>query len=152
MDTEPPMDSDPIAQFQHWFAEAVAAGEAEPTAMTVATASAGGTPSARMVLMKDVDARGFVFFTNYRSRKGRELAENRRAALVFRWPVVHRQVCVNGVVAKLTRAESDAYFATRPRGSQLGAWASPQSEVVRDRAELDVRVAQVAARFAGVDD
>src|SRR2546423_15684247 len=113
MDTEPPMESDPIAQFQHWFAEAVAAGEAEPTAMTVATASAGGTPSARMVLMKDVDARGVVFFTNYRSRKGRELAEDAPAALVVPWPVVDRQACVDGVVGKLALAESDAYVAAR---------------------------------------
>jgi pyridoxamine 5'-phosphate oxidase len=145
---------DPIEQFQGWLAEAEAAGEAEPTAMTLATASAAdGAPSARMVLLKGVDERGFVFYTNYRSRKGQELAANPAAALVFRWPVLHRQVTVTGSVTQLPAEESDAYFATRDRGSQIGAWASNQSEVLPGgRAELEERVAAVEARFAGRAD
>jgi pyridoxamine 5'-phosphate oxidase len=143
---------DPIEQFSRWFDDAAAAGEAEPNAMTVATATPDGIPSARMVLLKSVDRRGFVFFTNYGSRKGRELAANPRAALVFRWPVIHRQVCVTGAVAKVSRAESDAYFATRPRGSQIGAWASAQSSVLSSRDELDAAAAAIAERFAGVED
>ena len=144
---------DPIELFQEWLAEATAAGDAEPTAMTLATASADGVPSARMVLLKGVDQRGFVFYTNGNSRKGRELAANPRAALVFRWPVVHRQVTVTGSVTPLTAAESDAYFATRERGSRIGAWASAQSEVLPGgRPDLDRQVALVEARFAGVAD
>src|SRR5438270_12815253 len=104
---EPGLDADPVAQFQRWFAEAEAAGEAEPTAMTLATASADGTPSARMVLLKGVDRRGFVFFTNYESAKAADLRDNSQAALVFRWPILHRQVRVAGPVAKVTAAESD---------------------------------------------
>jgi pyridoxamine 5'-phosphate oxidase len=144
---------DPIEHFQSWLAEAIAAHEAEPTAMTLATAGADAAPSARMVLLKGVDQRGFVFFTNYGSRKGRELATNPKAALVFRWPILHRQVGVIGSAGLLGAAESDAYFATRDRGSQTGAWASAQSEVLPGgRAELDAHVAAVEQRFAGVAD
>ena len=140
---------DPIAQFRSWFDEAVAAGEPEPNAMCVATADADGAPSARMVLLKSVDRRGFVFFTNYESRKGRELAANPRAAIVFRWPVLHRQVSVTGTVRKVSVTESDAYFATRARGSQIGAWASAQSSVLAGgRSDLDAAVAAVEARFS----
>ena len=140
---------DPIEQFSEWFDTAVAAGEPEPNAMCLATATADGAPSARMVLLKSVDRRGFVFFTNYRSRKAGELAGNARAALVFRWPAVHRQVRVTGTVTKVSAAESDAYFATRDRGSQIGAWASAQSTVLSGREELEAAVAEVSERFAG---
>src|SRR2546423_6695601 len=144
---------DPIQQFEAWLAEAELAGEAEPTAMTLATASFDGRPSARMVLLKGVDRRGFVFHRNYESRKGRELAANPYAALVFRWPILHRQVNVTGSVAPLPADESDRYFASRDRGSQIGAWASDQSEVLSGgRAELDERVASIEARFADVAD
>ena len=119
--------ADAIEQFQRWFDEAVTAGVEEPNAMTLATSTRDGQPSARMVLLKSVDARGFTFFTNYESRKGRELAENPNAALVFHWQHLHRQVRVTGVVEKVPLAESDAYFASRPREAQLGAWASQQS-------------------------
>jgi pyridoxamine 5'-phosphate oxidase len=143
---------DPIVQFSQWFDEAVAAGEPEPDAMGLATASLDGVPSARTVLLKSVDGLGFVFYTNYRSRKGRELAENPHAALVFRWPVLHRQVTVTGPVTPLPPAASDAYFVTRDRGSQIGAWASEQSSVLPGgRADLEAAVAAVEARFAGVE-
>jgi len=119
--------------------------------MTLATVSADGQPSARMVLLKDVSAEGFVFFTNYRSRKGREMADNPRAALVFYWPNLHRQVRIEGTVSKTTRAEAQAYFRTRPRGAQLGAWASSQSSPIPSRDILDTRVAQLEERYAGKD-
>jgi pyridoxamine 5'-phosphate oxidase len=143
------LDADPIRQFLRWFDDAVAAGIPEPHAMTLATVTADGAPSARMVLMKGVDARGFTFFTNYRSQKGRELAENPRAALVFRWLPLQRQVRVIGTVTKTSRAESVEYFATRPLDSQLGAWASAQSEPVASRAVLEQQLAEAAARFEG---
>ena len=144
---EATLDTDPIRQFQRWFDDAVAAGIEEPHAMTLATAAVDGTPSARMVLMKGVDNRGFTFFTNYRSDKGRELAANPRAALVFRWLPLQRQVRVTGTVTKVTRAESVDYFRGRPRDSQLGAWASAQSEPIADRRALLDRMDEVAARF-----
>jgi pyridoxamine 5'-phosphate oxidase len=140
---------DPIEKFGRWLAEAEAAGEAEPTAMALATASADGIPSARMVLLKGFDRRGFVFFTNYDSDKAADLRAHPQAALVFRWPVVHRQVRVAGPVAKVTRAESDAYFATRPRGSQLGAWASAQSTVIESREVLERGYHEMEERFVG---
>lgn len=145
------VDPDPITQFERWFADAVAAGVPEPNAMTVATATADGVPSARHVLLRGVDHRGFVFYTNYTSRKGREIGANPRVALVFRWFAVGRQVVVTGTVRRAPDDESDAYFATRPRNSQLGAWASPQSQVLAGRAELEERFAEVEARFAGRD-
>src|SRR4051812_44691735 len=123
-------DRDPIEEFEAWLAQAEAAGDPEPTAMTLATAGGDGAPYARMVLLKGVDQQGFVFFTNYESRKGRQLAENPRAALVFRWPVIARQVTVTGRVRRLSSDESDTYFASRDRGSQIGAWASAQSRVL----------------------
>lgn len=142
---------DPFAQFSAWFEAACAAGAPEPNAMTLATADASGRPSARTVLLKGVDERGFAFYTNLTSRKARDLAENPRAELVFRWDALERQVRVAGEVVRVDDAEADAYFASRPPGSRLGAWASPQSAVLRDRAELDARHAEVAARFAGRD-
>lgn len=140
---------DPFEQFRRWFAEAEEVEPPEPNAMTLATATRDGRPSARMVLLKGVDERGFVFYTNYESRKGRELAENPWAALVFWWPHMARQVRVEGRVEKVSEAESDAYFRTRPRGSQIGAWASRQSTVIASRAELEARYRQYEAEFEG---
>jgi pyridoxamine 5'-phosphate oxidase len=142
---------DPIAFFQRWFAEAQAAGIYLPESMTLATASTDGAPAARMLLLKAVDRRGFVFYTNYASRKGAELAANPRAALVFHWAVLQRQVRVEGPVARLAATESAAYFRTRARGSRIGAWASHQSAPLADRAELDRRVQEYEGRFAGQD-
>ena len=137
------IDRDPITQFQHWFADAVAAGLPLPEAMSLSTITPEGKPTARMVLLKRVDAEGFVFFTNYRSAKARELAANPNASLVFFWPQLERQVRVEGVVSKTSAAESREYFATRPRGSQIGAWASPQSEVIQGREVLEQRRAEL---------
>lgn len=139
---------DPIAEFQRLFALACEAPPSDPTEMTLATADPRGTPSARIVLLKSVDERGFQFFTNYESRKGRELAENPRAALVWRWPWRELQIRAEGEVERLAAAESDAYFATRPRGHQLGAWASAQSRPLGSYAGLLARVAQVELRYA----
>jgi pyridoxamine 5'-phosphate oxidase len=141
------VDAEPTVQFQRWFDEAVAAGVPEPEAVCVASVGEDGTPSARLVLLKQQDRRGFVFFTNYQSQKGLELAAHPRAALVWRWFALERQVRVVGTAARVSEAESDAYFATRPRGAQIGAWASPQSQTLPDRAALEARVAEVAARF-----
>jgi pyridoxamine 5'-phosphate oxidase len=136
-----------LAQFQHWFADAVAAPEiVEPNAMIVASVGATGVPSARTVLLKGVDERGLLFFTNYHSRKGSEIAANPAVSLVFPWHPMGRQVIVGGMAEPVDRAETEAYFATRPRDSRLGAWASPQSQVV-SRAELDAALTEVSARF-----
>ena len=139
--------AEPFAQFAAWFAEIRAVSRLEPTAMTLATATPEGHPSARMVLLKGWDAGGFVFYTNYESRKGGELAANPWAALVFYWPELERQVRVEGSVAPLPPEESDAYFASRPLGSRLGAWASAQSRVLPDRAALEARVAALEAAY-----
>jgi pyridoxamine 5'-phosphate oxidase len=141
---------DPILQFQNWLKQAKAAGISEPTAMTLATTAADGQPSARIVLLKEVSQDGFVFYTNYGSRKGRELAVNPRAALVFYWPQLERQVRITGAVVKTSRSESNAYFQTRPRGSQLAAWASWQSLPIPDRDVLEARVKKLEAKYAGV--
>ena len=143
--------SDPIAQFREWFDGAREAGIRFPETMTLATASAAGAPSARMVLLKGVDEDGFVFFTGYESRKGGELAENPRAALVFYWQPLGRQVRVEGAVERVSAAESDAYFASRPRGSQLAAWASEQSRALTSREGLEQRYAELEAEHAGRD-
>jgi pyridoxamine 5'-phosphate oxidase len=143
---------DPMAQFASWLDEVVELGVPEPNAMVLSTADADGRPSSRHVLLKAVEPEGFVFFTNYGSRKGRELAVNPSASLCFPWFCIGRQVVVTGLVTKVTTAQTEAYFATRPRESQLGAWASArQSEVVADRQVLDVAYAAVEVRFAGVD-
>jgi pyridoxamine 5'-phosphate oxidase len=142
-------DPDPMRQFTAWFADAGARGEQEPEACALATAGADGAPSLRMVLMRGHDARGFTFFTNYRSRKGRELDADPRAALTFYWPSADRQVRVEGRAERLTGAESDAYFARRSRDSQLGALASPQSEPVPDREALEARWRALRAEYAG---
>lgn len=142
---------DPLRQFEHWFAEAVKSQVPEPNAMTLATVAADGRPAARIVLLKEFDARGFVFFTNYRSRKGRELAAHPAATLLFFWPDLERQVRIEGAVTRLEPEESAAYFAERPRSSQLGAWASPQSEPIPGRADLEARFAAAAERFRDAD-
>ena len=138
---------DPLGLFHRWFAEAAAAGQFEPNAMTLATASPDGRPSARIVLLKVADERGLVFFTNYHSRKGRDLANNPHAALVFFWPTVERQVRVEGRVEPASATEADEYFVTRPVASRLGAWASDQSEVLPSREELERRHRELEARF-----
>lgn len=141
------VDPSPTRQLQRWLKEAIDSGHPEPTAMTLATASPSGEPSARVVLAKGVDPRGIVFFTNYESDKGKELARNARACANFFWVLLERQVRVTGVVEKVTEEESDAYFRTRPRESQLGAWASEQSSVLAGRAELEARLADARVRF-----
>jgi pyridoxamine 5'-phosphate oxidase len=165
------LEADPIAQFKKWYDQATGArasgrvrgffiklykklllaSGAEPldlTAMTLATADKQGRPSARVVLLKGVDQRGFIFYTNYESRKGQELAENPRAALVLYWPDQERQVCIAGEISQLPAAESDAYFRSRPRGSRLAAWASKQSATVKDRAALEEKWRQLEAQYA----
>jgi pyridoxamine 5'-phosphate oxidase len=142
---EADVDPDPVVQFGRWFDDAKAADLVEPSAMTLATATAEGVPSARMVLLRGVDQRGFVFYTNYESRKAAELAANPRAALVFWWGELQRQIRVEGPVERTSQQESAAYFRTRPLGSRLSAWASPQSRVIPGRAVLDQRVAELAA-------
>ncbi len=140
---------EPLTQFRRWYAEAEAAGQSEPDAMCLATATSGGVPSLRWVLLKGVEPGGFVFYTNHDSRKGAELAANPVAALGFRWETLGRQVRIEGRAAPLAAAESDAYFATRARTSQLSAWASDQSRELTSRAALDERMAVVTERFAG---
>ena len=140
-------DPDPLVQFEAWLAGAVEAGIPEPNAMVLSTVGVDGMPSARTVLLKGLDAHGFAFFTNRRSRKGAELAARPAAALVFPWIVIGRQVTARGAVVPLDDAASDAYFATRPRGSQLAAWASAQSAALLDRDTLEGAVQEVAARF-----
>ena len=147
------LDADPIIQFRQWFEHAASArtGEAlgDVNAGTLATADREGRPSARVVLLKGVDERGFIFFTNYDSRKGRELSENPNASLVFYWPDQERQVCIAGQAAKIPRAESEAYFKSRPRGSRLAAWASHQSEVIENREILEAHWSELQAKYPG---
>ncbi|UCC75129.1 MAG: pyridoxamine 5'-phosphate oxidase [Gemmatimonadota bacterium] len=143
--------SDPLALFSEWFEDARRSSIYIPEAMTLATASKDGRPNARMMLVKGFDERGFRFFTNYESRKGDELADNPRAALVFHWSALQRQVRVEGVVEKLSEEESSEYFATRARGSQLGAWASNQSSPIEDRRLLEQAFRERETRFKGSD-
>lgn len=144
---ESQVDPNPINQFRRWFDEAKAAGLPLPEAMTLATASAAGIPSARLVLLKQFDEAGFVFYTNYRSSKARELEANPLAALVFYWPQLDYQVRIEGTVTRTSLTESDEYFQTRPRDSQIGALASPQSEVITSRAVLEQRFAELEQRY-----
>ncbi|MGW3328400.1 pyridoxamine 5'-phosphate oxidase [Streptomyces virginiae] len=137
----------PMDQFALWFQQAADSHLFEPNAMVVSTATPDGRPSSRTVLMKQFDGRGFVFFTNYASRKGRELAENPHVALLFPWHPIARQVIVTGTAARIGRDETAAYFRSRPHGSQLGAWASEQSSVIGSRAELDRRYSELEARY-----
>jgi pyridoxamine 5'-phosphate oxidase len=139
---------EPFEEFARWFAEAQASEPRDANAMTLATATPDGTPAARMVLLKGVDDRGFVFYSNLDSRKGEELAANPRAALCFHWKSLLRQVRIEGIVESVSAAEADAYFATRPRQSQLAAWASDQSRPLASRAVLEERLAEVEKRFA----
>jgi len=149
--SEHDLAAEPVEQFRRWFSEARDAGERIPETVVLASATHDGVPSARAVLLKDVDERGFVVFTNHDSRKGRELDANPRAALVFLWPALGRQVRVEGTVERIGRDEVDAYFRTRPRASQIGAWASPQSDVIPTREALEELVAAAEARFADAD-
>lgn len=148
---ESEVDRDPIRQFQAWFDQALAANLPEPNAMTLATATADGFPSARIVLLKGLDDRGFAFFTNFESRKGRELSANPRAALVFHWVELERQVRVEGAVGVVSDAEADAYYRSRPLDSRLGAWISRQSEVVASRADLERDLSAIRSRFPNDD-
>jgi len=141
------VDPDPIRQFQTWLAQALDARLPEPNAMTVATVDSAGRPAARILLIKGVDERGFVFFTNYESRKGRELSANPHASLLFHWIELERQVRIEGRVEKTSAEESDAYFASRPLGSRLGAWASEQSAVIGSREELEAREREVVEKY-----
>lgn len=141
-------DPDPLVQWQRWYADAADAGCVEPNACVLSTVDADGWPQSRYVLVRGVDERGFAFYTNYESAKSDELAGDGRAAMLFTWLQLHRQVRVVGTVERLPADESDVYFASRPRSSQIGAWASPQSQPLADRAALDARVADVTAAFA----
>ena len=145
------LDPDPIKQFGIWFGEAAAAQIRDVNAMTLATASADGAPSARIVLLKAISDRGFVFFTNYMSEKGRQLDANPRAALCLFWVQLERQIRIEGAVEKTSREESEEYFRSRPLGSRLGAWTSSQSEVIANREALEARLAEVTTQYEGAD-
>ena len=142
---------DPIDQLKLWYGQAESAGCTEPNAMTLTTVAADGGPDSRMVLARGIDAHGITFFTNRESAKGLEIAGNTKASVVFGWLELHRQVRVRGIVSVASDSVSDEYFASRPRASQIGAWASPQSQAIADRAELEKRIAETEARFAGAD-
>jgi pyridoxamine 5'-phosphate oxidase len=148
---EATVSPDPLVEFARWFDEAVKVEARDANAMTLATVGADGAPSARIVLLKDFDERGFVFFTDYRSRKGLELAKNPRAALVFYWPELERQVRVTGTTSLVGREEAEAYFRTRPRGSRISAWISHQSQVIASRQQLEARVPELEGRYPGND-
>ncbi|BAY33001.1 pyridoxal 5'-phosphate synthase [Nostoc carneum NIES-2107] len=145
--SETEVSPNPFIQFKQWFDQALAAQLPEPNAMTLATAMPDGKPSARMVLLKNFDEQGFVFFTNYNSRKGQELAENPQAALVFWWAELERQVRITGQVERVSEAESDQYFYSRPENSRLGAWASNQSEVIESREVLEQRLQELQDKY-----
>jgi pyridoxamine 5'-phosphate oxidase len=149
--TEKDLAKDPFRQFEKWFQEALAAKVPEPNAMVLATAARDGAPSARIVLLKGIDGRGFVFFSSYESRKGRELEANPRASLVFPWITQERQVVVEGAVSRVTREESEAYFHSRPVASQLGAWASQQSTIIPGRAVLEDNLKALEKKYAGAE-
>jgi pyridoxamine 5'-phosphate oxidase len=145
------VNPNPILQFEAWFAQALASGLREPNAMTLATATLDGKPSARIVLLKEVSDSGFVFYTNYTSRKGHELAANPLAALICYWPDLERQVRIEGEVERVPRGQSELYFQSRPKGSRLGAWVSRQSQPVESRTKLEIRLKDLEARYAGSD-
>ncbi|NDK54419.1 pyridoxamine 5'-phosphate oxidase [Pontibacter fetidus] len=150
--TEASVANDPITQFKAWMEETIAAEANEPTAMVLSTANKSGRPSARVVLLKDVTTNGFVFFTNYSSRKGHDLQENPFASLTFFWPELERQVRVEGKIEKVSAEVSDAYFHSRPVGSQIGAWASPQSQQIESREELEKADAAYTSKFAALPE
>jgi pyridoxamine 5'-phosphate oxidase len=145
------VDPDPVVQVRRWTADWTTYAPKEPAAAVLATAGADGRPAARNVLVRGLDERGLAFFTNYGSRKGQDLAENGYGVLLFSWVPVNRQIELVGAIAKVERSETEVYWATRPRDSQIGAWASDQSTVLQDRAELEARFADAAARFEGID-
>ncbi|MDZ4714131.1 MAG: pyridoxamine 5'-phosphate oxidase [Cytophagales bacterium] len=147
---ETSVDKDPLVQFEKWIDEAVKAGVPEPNAMNLATVTASGLPSSRIVLLKGIEKGCFVFFTNYQSRKGNELDGNNACALNFFWPELERQVCVQGIASRVSEESSIQYFQSRPRESQVGSWASPQSTVIADRKILESRAAAIAKRFEGL--
>jgi pyridoxamine 5'-phosphate oxidase len=149
--SEKDTDKDPIKQFDKWFTEVLKSGQAEPTAMTLATATTDGRPSARIVLMKDFNSEGFSFYTNYLSRKGKEIAKNPLGAMTFFWDTLERQVRIAGTIEKLSREESEKYFHSRPKGSQVGAVASPQSQEIADRAGLEKKWQELEAEYADKD-
>ncbi len=142
---------DPVAQWRHWYEQAESAGCVEPNAMVVSTIAADGLPDSRYVLAREVTDDGFVFYTSYASAKSMQLDVNAGASVLFTWLQLHRQMRVRGTVSRVSAEQSDAYFASRPRSSQVGAWASAQSSVLRDRSELELQVAAIESRFAGVD-
>ncbi len=144
---ESDLESNPFTQFSRWFEDAKAAQPMLPEAMTVSTCGSDGIVTSRVCLLKDFDEHGFVFYTNYNSRKGAQLSENPRVSLCFFWPALERQVRVEGVAVKATAEEADAYFATRPRGSQLGAWASNQTQVIPDRGDLELRAREMELNY-----
>jgi pyridoxamine 5'-phosphate oxidase len=145
------VSKDPIQQFDHWFKEAVTAEVPEPNAMTLATVNAEGRPSTRVVLLKGVENGKFVFFTNYQSNKGQELDQNPACSLTFWWPELERQICLEGIASRIDAKRSEEYFQSRPRGSQIGAWASPQSSMINDRSILEERVKQMEEKFKGME-
>ena len=145
--TEADVDPHPVRQFERWFEQALQAAVPEPNAMTLATVGVDGRPTARIVLLKGIDDGGFTFYTNYLSRKGRELAHDAHACLLFYWIELERQVRIDGTARKIDAAESNAYFASRPLASRIGAWASPQSEIIADRAALETLEARYAAQY-----
>lgn len=145
--SEQDVDKDPIRQFQKWLSEALKAGALEPTAMNLATVSENGIPSSRIMLLKDVSEKGFTFYTNYQSNKGKALEQHPVAALNFFWPEVERQVRIQGTVKKVSREESEKYFQSRPKSSQIGAWTSPQSTIIKSREILEEREKQLAEKY-----
>ena len=145
------MDPDPVVQFRKWYEDALNSRSIQPDAITVASATKDGKPSARMMLLKDVDVDGFVFYTNQESRKGEEFSKSAQVALVFWWPLLERQVRVEGIIEIISDSEADSYFKTRPRGSQLAAWASHQSQVISSREALDDRFSELDALYKGRD-
>ncbi|MFN5429331.1 MAG: pyridoxamine 5'-phosphate oxidase [Cyclobacteriaceae bacterium] len=144
------VNKDPIGQFDKWFKEALAAGIPEPNAFTLSTISEGGRPSARIVLLKGLDQRQFVFYTNYQSQKGKELDSNPACALTFFWPELERQVRIEGIATRVQESTSEQYFQSRPRGSQIGAWASPQSSIIANRDILEAREREIEKKFEGL--
>jgi len=145
------LNSDPLLQFQTWYQQAIDSGMAEPNGMCLATATATAAPSLRTVLMKSYDKNGFIFYTNFGSRKSKQMAENKHVSLIFPWISLHRQVIIEGSAEKISTAESMKYFATRPRGSQLGAWSSHQSEVLSTRSMLEAKMNEIKTKFAHGD-
>lgn len=145
------LDPDPVTQFEHWYTQAIDSGIPEPNAMSLATVDPDGQPWVRTVLLKLYDAAGFIFFTNFESAKARQIATNNRVGLLFPWVALGRQVSIRGTAGKISAAESMKYFASRPRGSQIGAWASPQSQVISSRSLLDAKFDEIKRKFAKGD-